>query len=691
MLPELKRLRKQTTKINVFRGLNRTPNTGFARLGATSGAVCTEFKDMKNMSADTYPILSARKPRSRIYSTTGAEISSNLLAVNGKMIYLTADGKLHYNGGEYAVSGYTQGEHTIVSYGNNVFILPEKKLFEIGSLSIKSIEVQAELTHFDRVNIARSADDISYMESCAIEKIDLDEYGKPRRARYKVMTGMDFTDESNQRPIDNQGHFKHQWLFTTIKEGETVESLTANPAALYKCYAVTGKEGFNSDNKVRQFVRADGGYVRITVYSGDWTKLNDIEKGDYIKISGMTGTLGATNANGNENAQAVEGLDIENTFSTDFPEKFNGKTFKILDKGGSRYNNERGFAIKADIESSIPYAGTMTVKRLLPPIDDDKMIEVNNRLWACSSETNEIFACRQGDCRNWQAYGDGISTDSYAATVGCEGDFTGIARQNDSVIFFKENWIIKLYGNKPSNYTLGKYNVPGVEKGSGKSLVWVNGVLYYLSPAGVCRYSPGGMPVVISDGAFGEMKYKNGVAGRHRSKYYLSAENENGEYELFVFDTENGIWTKEDGTRMLSAMTYNDVMYYVDAQTKMIMCVSDKNTLIGGAEGVEREGAFDWSCETGNLYENDFGTKFISKLELLADTDGKIKISAQFEDDGKWFELGSVFFEKRVPRRIPVRVRRSDYLRLRIEGSGKCDIYYLLIEYSGGSGNYGSI
>lgn len=121
---------------------------------------------------------------------------------------------------------------------------------------------------------------------------------------------------------------------------------------------------------------------------------------------------------------------------------------------------------------------------------------MQNRLWCCSSENNEIYCCKQGDERNWQAYSDGISTDSWAMTCGKEGKFTGIATRGDSVIFFKENYALKIYGTKPSNFTLAEYNVPGVEIGSEKALSTLTQpyfilaiTVYMLIRAVACRLS----------------------------------------------------------------------------------------------------------------------------------------------------------------------------------------------------------
>ena len=694
MLPELNRIRKSATQIDVFRGLNRTANTGFSRVVTNSTAIFIEFKDMTNLCSDEFPKLKTRKQRSRLFPNDEKEIISNILVVNGKMLFINSDLKLCFDGEEFTSPALEGGAHSLTQYGNRVIVMPEKLYFDLGTKSFEKIEVSVTMTQMGAVN---SVEADGYWSKFSIEKVSLDDYGKPRPIKNKILTGMDFSDISNQLPYDNYGHYKYQDFFLGpynpdsvrtggVKEGETVEALTSSPSVLYKCVSISEKENYNEDNKVRRFIKENNYYVKIsTANSSAKGQLKNIKKGDYVKLSGMVHRLEV------QDTQYHELADFESFLSDSYIDVLNGNTFKVYDvfktgKGTSATDN--GYiVIKANIECSVPYGGEMTVERVMPPIDGDKLIEVNNRLWACSSQANEIYCCKQGDCTNWQAYGDGISTDSFAATVGCEGDFTGIARQNDSVIFFKENWIIKVYGTKPSNFQTAMFNVPGVEKGSGKSIVWINGVLFYLSPKGVCRYSPGGQPVVISETAFGETKYKNGVAGRHGEKYVLSAENESGEHELLVFDTASGLWHKEDNTVMIDTVSYNGKLYCVDGATKHLMCLEKDNNLIEELDGFEEEGQFDWSCETGDLYDSDFNAKYISKIRIHADIEenGSFKVLAKFKDGGAWLTLRELEKSRRKPRTVDVAVRRSDFLRLRLEGTGQCRISGILIEYARGS------
>lgn len=80
----------------------------------------------------------------------------------------------------------------------------------------------------------------------------------------------------------------------------------------------------------------------------------------------------------------------------------------------------------------------LTVRRSVPEMDF--VIESGNRLWGCrygvtdGKAVNEIYASKLGDFKNWNCYA-GRSTDSYVATRGSDGPFTGAADYLGSPLF----------------------------------------------------------------------------------------------------------------------------------------------------------------------------------------------------------------------------------------------------------------
>lgn len=169
----------------------------------------------------------------------------------------------------------------------------------------------------------------------------------------------------------------------------------------------------------------------------------------------------------------------------------------------------------------------------------------NNRIWGCrcDNDINEIYASKLGDPLNFNCF-RGISTDSYAVSVADGGEFTGCSQVGDSVVFFKENCLYTIYGTSPSDFQTVKTECFGVQKGSEKSIVKINGSVFYKSNHGIMRLSEGSLPVSVSR-ELGKDIWKDAVAGTDGSKYYITMSTPAGERETYVYDISLELWQKE--------------------------------------------------------------------------------------------------------------------------------------------------
>lgn len=323
----------------------------------------------------------------------------------------------------------------------------------------------------------------------------------------------------------------------------------------------------------------------------------------------------------------------------------------------------------------------ITLKRSMPVMDF--VIESGNRLWGCrfgsaddGSMVNEIYASKLGDFRNWSCY-QGISTDSYRASVGTDGAFTGAVSHMGYPIFFKESCMHKVYGNMPSNYQIQTTACRGVQKGSDRSLAIVNEVLYYKSRFGICAYD-GSLPAEVSS-ALGEVAYFNAVSGAHGNKYYISMSDADDNYYLFIYDTMRGMWHKEDLTHALEFASWRNEMYFVDADSGKI------KTIFGS--GTADETRVKWSCETGLLGLSSPDRKYISRLNIRISLD--IVSSAffyiQYDSSGSWQHIASLRGSNTRSLSVAIRPRRCDHFRIRIEGEGDMKIYSITKTMSEGS------
>ena len=247
------------------------------------------------------------------------------------------------------------------------------------------------------------------------------------------------------------------------------------------------------------------------------------------------------------------------------------------------------------LDSVVTQTSAVTVKRQMPNMDF--ITEAGNRLWGCrygvavnGEVVNEIYASKLGDFKNWSCY-MGLSTDSYAASCGTDGPFTGAVTHLGYPLFFKEGFLHKVYGNYPANFQIQSTACRGVQQGCEKSLAIVNEVLYYKARSAVCAYD-GSLPTEMST-ALGDVQYGSAVAGAHGNKYYISMADGSGAYYLFVYDTLKGMWHREDNTRVDAFCSCRGEMYFIDHADGKI------KTVFGS--GTPAEEKVSWMAETGVL------------------------------------------------------------------------------------------
>lgn len=313
----------------------------------------------------------------------------------------------------------------------------------------------------------------------------------------------------------------------------------------------------------------------------------------------------------------------------------------------------------------------ITISRKMPNLDF--VVESENRLWGCrygvavnGEVVNEIYASKLGDFKNWNCFMR-LSTDSYVASVGTDGQFTGAITLPGCVLFFKENCIHKVYGNYPANFQIQTTMCRGVQKGCERSLAIVNEVIYYKAKHAVCAYD-GSLPVEVSQ-ALGDVRYHSAVAGSHGNKYYISMLDTAGESHLFVFDTAKGLWHREDELRAVCFCSCREEMYCIDSKSGKIMA------LLGSGE--QETEKVPWMVQTGPMGTDDPDTKYIARLAIRMNmaVGSTLRFWIQYDSRPEWELLGDVIGTNLRSVSIPVIPRRCDHFRLRIEGRGETLIY----------------
>ena len=312
--------------------------------------------------------------------------------------------------------------------------------------------------------------------------------------------------------------------------------------------------------------------------------------------------------------------------------------------------------------------GTVRLSRRTPEMDF--VIECKNRLWGCRYGTsggenvNEIYCSALGDFKNWRQY-MGLSTDSWTASVGSDGPWTGAVNYLGYPMFFKENRIHRVSVSSVGAHQITETVCRGVQAGCAGSLQVVNETLLYKSRSDVCAYQ-GGFPESVSD-ALGEERYYDAVAGVLGERYYISMRGADGDWNLFVYDIRRGLWMREDELRAKAFASLGDELY----------CLTDEALLsLAGSVGT-KEPFVAWECETGMLAYQQPDRKYVSRfnLRLSMEEGAQLDVYLMYDSNGEWVRQGRIKMKGTRTVTLPIRPRRCDHLRIKLAGKGEVRLY----------------
>lgn len=364
---------------------------------------------------------------------------------------------------------------------------------------------------------------------------------------------------------------------------------------------------------------------------------NKFKKGDNVEISGCTNS------------------------------SYNG-THIIIDAGTNF------IVISGSLDTQFTQASGLKFERKIPSLDF--VCERDNRLWGCSTENHEVYCCKVGDPKNWYSYETGADM-AWAATVGSDGDFTACTKFSTYCLFFKENTVHILRGDKPSNFSLSEKALPGVRTGCSRSVLSINDTLYYVGRNGIYSFD-GAIPQKISDNIKGDIS--DAVASQYESKYYLSCKLD-GVQKLIVYDPKTHIFDIEDDTEFKFADYSDGMLWYIGRENSLAKIYGDKNEVI------------DWFLEADDLSVMSLDMKYVSKikLNLWLKTNTEVNVSMKFDDDPMWYKKGYIRATKNKTYTIPVNPMRCTKYCIRIEGKGQAIIMGMSTQIEQGSELNGSL
>ena len=321
---------------------------------------------------------------------------------------------------------------------------------------------------------------------------------------------------------------------------------------------------------------------------------------------------------------------------------------------------------------------TIKVERKVP--DLDYICDSENRIFGVNNEEQTIYVSALGDPTNFYDYD--LSTGSFSVAVGTEGKFTGCAKLQSSVLFFKEDCVHKLLGSYPAEYQLYSYKLDGVKEGCYKSLREINGTLFYMGLHGVCTYGGGTTSTIAS--AFGNHTYSDAVAGTDGDSYYLSCREGNA-WNLFVYELKYGLWMREDETHALDFARSGDTLYMLD---------SDGDVMI--ADTHEPAKSIEWYMQFNPIWETVSGSyqstssifakkrysKIIMRCEMPELSHATVKVRY---DGGEWETIQELDGGWNNTKSIYIGINRCDRFEIRIEGDGEFTLLNMARYYIVGS------
>ena len=626
-----------------------------------------EFYEMENLCGDDYPLLATRKQRNTLQ--VPVENLQAMVSKGNALYYIAGYDPTTKTCGFYAGDekvmdlAYAGGLKRFVSMGAYLLIWPDKVWYNTADGTHGNMEKKfsaAAGTYLDHSLTSSSGPDgqetydiyvLWYIRPCS------------RDGKIVYTTGANY-GEKHVVVVD--GIEYHYLNFVKPKEPKNGDAYIDRETRTPYIYNDISKDWSAQDVPVM------------------WLECKGIGSAfapeDYIRVSGIDpGTYSGLNVGDNPSDGVYREVLVT------------GENYIVLDA----YAPTDAHGIINDTPPAEGY-----VKAAMDTPDMAYVIEAQNRLWGCKYGTvngklvNEIYASALGRFDVWHKYA-GVSTDSYAASVGSDGRWTGAVNYQGYPLFFKEDRMHKVYVSASGAHRIQEYTMRGVQPGGAKSLAVVNGVLFYKARDCVCAYDGSGAPTDVSEklnlNSLSRPGSTTSIAAAYRDKYYLYLQmNTPPGSRLLVLDTRRGAWYREN----LPIGSITDFTEHIGS----LLCAA------GGIEEIAhdnqeselsgtKEGNVAWSCETGLIGYSTVEQKYVSRFNIRMSLarDAYMDVLVQYDSDGVWHNQGRIQGVGTRTFMLPVRPRRCDHFRIRLEGSGDVRIYSFAKVFEAGSDVYADI
>lgn len=632
-----------------------------------------EFYDLCNLTSDEFPLLSTRESRTvkDIQTDSGTNIFEFATAYKDHDIY-----SLHF------APIQIEGTNT---YEYHFYILKNRKPILISDTQILHIKYgEGELS----LDVIKSLTSKSKIISFGAYIIVF-----PINFYYNTIDPADYGTLNGYSQYEAEGINVSLLLDSEFNRIEPLDYIagTEKPSTdVAQHYWIERDDHGKGINLYRKknnewVIDQQGKAYRTVKFESTVVQSSAIAVGDYVKIS----------------ATPSSGYVLPSQFPIKLPNYYKIEGYFI--SGGVNF----GAVVKGEISPEYEFeittgeSVTFSASREMP--DVDFVCEANNRLWGCkygrlthdkyddaqkklvsvTGNINELYCSALGDFKNWNKF-DGISTDSWAASVGSDGEWTGCIVFNSDPIFFKENRAHRISTSATGAHRVTEYTCDGVEAGSARSIAVIDNIVYYKSHNGITLFDSGVTQTIYKP--FGNKRYFDAVAGVYNKKYYISMLEDRNDYsteKLFVYDTERKIFSVEN-----TVPEYICIYFYNGEDNKLFSVHRKGNNIYTKeVEYYAGEEKVKWFCESGIIGYDYPDRKYVTRYLIRAklEAGAAVNIFIEYDSSGTWEPAGRIQVETTNSFLLPVRPHRCDHLRIRLEGEGNVKIFSIARELCKGS------
>ena len=630
-IPYIKEIPKYKSEVNVFDGYDHRP-----RIGEGS------FYDVLNVSCDKYPFISTRKPRGTYRSNV-----KNVKAIDG------SDGELFV---------VTTDEYTNPFFGTTKYYL------NIKWGSLEKNHTISEDTFFTTRKIARIGNKYcvfpdALLISKSSEEIIIENMTGTETSRdFSLEAGFIITETVDEITSEKRFSPLDPMLYDITKVG--LPEYNIYPGV----YDVGDR--VNVDDQI---------YIRIVDKNLDLMLKKDSTLASRLKEVIVPRLNAVPWVPYDDEDPNRKDYDIDSIrMLEDGSVVFKGSMFaySVTVKGGTSMTLSESDGQHGIVDNTVTVPSGLSItydKAFLPPLLD-YVVECQNRLWGCRSglnrqgvEVNELYATALGDPSAWFRF-EGIADDSWTASVGTPGIFTGATVVSNCPIFFKENVIHKIYPSASGAHQVLQATVAGVREYSSKSIAQVGDYVYYQGRDHFYAFD-GTNTTVISD-KIDLAGFKGQVAGAYKDKYVCYAFGEDlAKHFLLVYDTRKGFWTVESVPTTILFMTkLGSKLLYTQGYTIMEYCNEEA-----------KEDNIPFMLESGEIGYDSTDGRYLCRLDLRVTLEfgAHFNVWIQYDNDGRWLDVTRIVGTSPTPQvqTINVTPRRCQLFKIKCTGVGEMTLH----------------